>query len=149
MPSLRLRFDAFGRPIVRIEGKPGLALQQAFQMHPPNVVPKFDADFLVDTGAAGCFIEDDLIASWRLMKHMPVITKSGMRPKVSGYEYPLSLRLREQGQPDSWYEGSWLVATVPAGHFGGIVKGLIGIDLLQQGSLTYDGPASTCVLAWP
>jgi hypothetical protein len=78
-----------------------------------------------------------------------MVTQSGRRPKVDGYAYPLSLRLREQGQLDGWYHQAWPVGTVPAGHFGGMVKGLIGMDLLRGGKIQYDGPAHSCVLSWP
>ena len=148
MPSLTLRFDSTDRPLVTVEGKPGLPLQQAFQMHPPNVVPRFNEDFLIDTGATGCWVEEDLIASWHLMKTLPILTKSGRRPVVSGYAYPLSLRLWEPQQRDSWYHPVFPVGTVPTGHFNGVVKGLIGMDLLQLGMLNYDGPARTFRLSW-
>lgn len=148
MPGLTLRFDSAGRPIVAVEGKPGLPFQQAFQTHPPNQVPKFNEDFLVDTGATGCWVEEDLIASWHMMKSTPILTQSGLMPVVSGHAFPLSLRLWEPKQPDSWYHGVFLVGTVPAGHFQGVVRGLIGMDLLCLGMLNYDGPAQTCRLSW-
>ncbi len=75
MPSLKLRFDSANRPIVSVEGKPGLPLQRYYQMHPPNVVPRFVEDFLIDTGATGCWVEEDLLASWRLMKTLPILTQ--------------------------------------------------------------------------
>jgi hypothetical protein len=118
-------------------------------MHPPNVVPKFTEDFLVDTGATGCWIEEDLITPWHLMKNIPMLTRSGPYPTVAGYAYPLSLRLQEHGQADSWYHQSLPVGTVPSGHFGGVFKGLIGMNLLQLGNLRYDGPSGTCHLSWP
>lgn len=148
MPSLKLRFDSNYRPLISVEGKPGIPLQPSFQMHPPNVVPSFIADFLVDTGATGCWVEEDLISPWHLMRAIPMLTKSGRKPTVDGYAYPLSLRLREQRQPDSWYHPAWPVGTVPAGHFGGVVKGLIGMDLLRGGKIAYDGPAASCILSW-
>jgi hypothetical protein len=148
MPGLNLRFDSAGRPLVSVEVKPGLPLQPAFQMHPPNVVPRFTEDFLVDTGATDCWIEEDLIASWHLMKTMPILTQSGLMPAVSGYAYPLSLRLQEAKQPDSWYHPVVPVGTVPPGHFG-VVRGIIGLDILQKGMLEYDGPGGTCRLSWP
>lgn len=148
MPSLNLRFDTTHRPLICIEGKPGIPLQPSFVMHPPNVVPRFVADFLVDTGATGCWVEEDLISSWHLMRVIPMVTQSGRKPRVDGYAYPLSLRLREPGQPHSWYHQTWPVGTVPAGHFGGVVKGLIGMDLLRGGTIHYDGPANSCVLSW-
>lgn len=149
MPSLTLRFDSSDRPLISVEGKPGIPLQPSFQMHPPNVVPRFVEDFLVDTGATGCWVEEDLIAPWHLMKNIPMLTRSGMRPIVQGYAYPISLRLKEVRQLDSWYHPSWPVGTVPAGHFGGTVRGLIGMDLLRGGILHYDGPKGTCELSWP
>lgn len=149
MPSLRLRFDPTHRPLICIEGKPGVPLQPSFTMHPPNVVPRFIEDFLVDTGATGCWVEEDLISSWHLMKTMPILTRSGRKPTVEGYAYPLSLRLMEPGQRDSWYHQAWPVGTVPRGHFGGVVRGLIGMDLLKGGQISYDGPANSCVLSWP
>lgn len=91
MPSLSLRFDSSDRPLICVEGKPGLPAQQLFQMHPPNVVPSFSEDFLVDTGATGCWVEEDLIAHWHLMKNIPMLTRSGLKPIVAGYAYPLSL----------------------------------------------------------
>jgi hypothetical protein len=148
MPSLRLRFDSAGRPLICVEGKPGTPLQPSFQAHPPNVVPCFVDDFLIDTGATGCVVEDDLIAPWHLMKVMPVLTKSGRKAAVTGYAYPLSMKLWEHGQPDSWYHPAWPVSTVPTGHFGGVFKGLIGMDLLRYGKIHYDGPAGSCVLSW-
>lgn len=149
MPSLKLRFDSTQRPLICVEGKPGLPLQPSFQMHPPNFVPRFVEDFLIDTGATGCWIEEDLIESWHLMRFMPLLTRSGARPIVAGYAFPLSLRLKESGQPDSWYHPVWEVGTVPAGHFEGACKGLIGMDLLQGGKLSYDGPAGICTLSFP
>jgi hypothetical protein len=152
MPGLTLRFDSAGRPLISVEVKPGLPLQQAFQTHPPNVVPSFTADFLVDTGATNCWIEEHLIAPWHLMKTIPILTQSGLMPVVSGYAYPLSLRLRETKQPDSWYHPAVPVGTVPPDHFNGVVpgmRGLIGMDVLQKGMLEYDGPGCTCRLSWP
>lgn len=148
MPSLKLRYDSTNRPIVSVEGKPGIPLQQHFQMHPPNVVPRFVADFLIDTGATGCWVEEDLLESWHLMKTLPILTQSGMSPTVAGHSFPLSLRLQEQRQPHSWYHPIVSVGTVPAGHFKGFCRGLIGMDLLRLGVLHYDGPANTCELHW-
>jgi hypothetical protein len=148
MPSLTLRFDSADRPLIAVEVKPAIPLQPSFQMHPPNVVPRVSADFLLDTGATGCWIEEDLIASWHLMKSMPILTKSGLRPIVAGYAYPLSLRLTEPRQPDSWYHPAWPVGSVPQGTFDGVARGLIGMDLLRGGMLDYDGPARTCRLSW-
>ena len=149
MPSLKLRFDSTDRPLLCVEGKPGITLQAAFQMHPPNVVPRFMEDFLVDTGATGCWVEEDLIAPWHLMKNFPILTKSGLKPIVAGYAYPLSFRLQERGQAASLYFPVWPVGTVPTGTFGGIVRGLIGVDLLKGVALRYDGPNATCDLSWP
>lgn len=148
MPSLRLRYDINNRPIVSVEGKPGLALQRHFQMHPPNVVPRFVADFLIDTGATGCWVEEDLLESWHLMKMLPILTQSGMSPTVAGHSFPLSLRLQEQRQPDSWYHPLFSVGTVPAGHFKGFCRGLIGMDLLRLGVFHYDGPTNSFDLTW-
>lgn len=148
MPSLRLRFDSKERPLVTVEGKPGIPLQPEYRMHPPNVVPSFTVDFLVDTGATDCWVEEDLISSWRLMKAMPILTQSGLTPAVEGYAYPLSLRLQEPGQHSSWYHQVVSVGTVPKGHFKGVARGLIGMDLLRLGVLHYDGPNRTFELSW-
>jgi hypothetical protein len=151
MPSLSLqRFDIFSRPLVRVEGKPGLAQQVSLQSHPPNSVPRFLEDFIVDTGATSCVVEEDLIASWNLMKNMPVIAMVGARPKAVGYEYPLTLRLLEPGQKDSWYHAAVAVAAVPKGHFDGYCRGLIGMNVLSQGGIRYDGSGmGVFELTWP
>lgn len=148
MPSLTLRFDSLNRPLVCVEGKPGLLQQQQFVVTPPNYVPNFIEDFLVDTGAADCVVEEDLIASWHLDKMMPVIVKSGPGHMVSGYEYALSLKLWEPSQPAAWRHETWGVSTVPAGHFKGYCKGLIGMDLLRLGGLQYDGSKNDFKLSW-
>jgi hypothetical protein len=144
MPSLNLRFDKYSRPIIRVEVKPSVLLHQQYQAHPPNFVPSCSVDFLIDTAANECVIEEDLLHGWNLMKHVPIIVNS----TVVGYRYPLSLRLTEIGQTDSWYHKTWSVSTIYSGRFGGIVKGLIGMDLLRGGMIEYDGPHNTCVLSW-
>jgi len=82
------------------------------------------------------------------MRNMPVLVNSGAGPQVQAYKYPLSLRLNESGQPDSWYHKTWLVSTVTKGHFRGFARGLIGMDLLRGGRIEYDGPSDSCVLSW-
>jgi hypothetical protein len=154
MPSLKLFFDSFNRPLVNVEGKPDLPSQQQFFMHPPNAVPSFNLPFLVDTGASGCIVEEQLIASWHLMKRIPTITndpKTGQKV-VSGYKYPLSLRLHLKQQPGNpgWYHGAWPVSTVNDGRFDDCdFKGIIGMDMLRLGALSYVGdPSNTCELSW-
>ncbi len=71
-----------------------------------------------------------------------------MNPTVAGHSFPLSLRLKEARQPDSWYHSLISVGTVPAGHFKGICRGLIGMDLLRLGIFHYDGPQNTFDLSW-
>lgn len=148
MPSLNLRFDRFDRPIVSVELKPGLVYQQWCQINAPHQVPSVRADFLVDTAAEGCIVEEDVIAAWRLPKAVPVLVASGSGPAVDGYRYILSLTLREDGQHDRWHQDDWKIETVGTGHFDGHCKGLIGVDLLKLGSLTYSGPAGICTLSW-
>lgn len=148
MPSLSLRFDQFDRPIVSVELKPGLAFQHAFQVNLPHQLPAVRVDFLVDTGATKCVVEEDVIASWGLPKAFPEIVASGAGPRVTGYRYPLSMTLREDGQPDAWHHPSWDVSTVGINHFGGDFRGIVGMDWLKRGSLAYSGPAASFVLSW-
>lgn len=150
MPSLKLRFDSFSRPVVCVELKPGTPLQPEYLMSPPNKVPSVTADFLVDTGATGCWVSEDLISSWRLMKAMPILTQSGRDPAATaGYKYPLSIRLHEPRQPDAWYHPIWEVHTVPALTYKGTeFAGLIGMDLLRNAVLHFDGPTKTAYLSW-
>ena len=148
MPSLKLRFDQYNRPLVSVEVKPSVLLHQQYQAHPPNIVPSSVVNFLIDTAAGECVIEEDVIQAWRLVKNVPVLVNSGAGPQVQAFKYPLSLRLTESGQQDSWYHKTWLVSTVPAGHFCGFAKALIGMDILHSGKINYDGPAGLCVLSW-
>jgi hypothetical protein len=150
MPSLSLRFDNNVRPLVSVEVKPGIPLQPEYLMAPPNKVPSITADFLIDTGADGCWMSEELISSWRLMKAMPILTQSGRDPAAAaGYTYPLSIRLHELRQPESWYHAVWGVHTLPAVRFKDEpFSGVIGMDLLRSAVLHCDGPARTASLSW-
>jgi hypothetical protein len=150
MATLKLHFDRYERPLVSVEVKPGLLHQRHFITSPPNTVPSVVVDFLIDTGANECLIDEKLISSWRLPKHNPILVLSAADPSgVAGYRYELSLKLHASYQPDDWYHGTWPVAAVDDGRFDGTdFQGIIGMDLLKLGSLTYVGSKRTCELAW-
>jgi hypothetical protein len=150
MPSLRLFYDSFSRPLVTVEVKPALLLQPQYQATPPNVVPCVKESFLVDTGAPYCIIDDRLVRPWNLPKNMPIVVRSGAHGRASGHRYPLALRLSVSYQADSWYHPVWPIATATDSRFDDQdFKGIIGMDLLRLGSFSYTGSSHTCQLSWP
>lgn len=149
MPKLTLPTDSHLRPLVRVEVKPSIPQQQALWANTPHQVPRVTVDFLIDTGATHCLIDEALIAAWRLPKINPKVVLSAGAPTAGGFEYDLALRLHTAPSSPSWHHRVVAVTAAPSTQFhGSPFQGLIGMDVLRLGCLHVDGPASAFELSW-
>jgi len=148
MPG-QLTFKVVGdRPLIKVEVKPSLPHQQLLAANTPHTIPSDTVDFLIDTGAPFCVIEESVIATWRLRRNNPVSLQSGVKTSPTGWWYDLSLRLHTHAG-NGWVHGVVPVASVVPGHYAGeSFKGIIGMDILRLGSFKFEGATGTFSLWW-
>ena len=101
-------------------------------------------EFLVDTGASHCLIDEDIIAPLQLFPTSGALVHS-VSAGATGVKRPifdLSLLMYSKNPGQGWLHGSVFVTAEPGSSFHGLpYRGLIGRDLLNRCSLFYDGPA--------
>jgi hypothetical protein len=106
-------------------------------------------EFLLDSGASNCLIDEDIVNQLGLVVRSPnLVLSAGTAVPAKGGEVDLSLRLFRVDPFIGWVHDTVSVTAVSPDRFRRRgFRGLIGRDILDQGCITFNGSREV-ILAW-